>query len=112
MLTQKGIGLDTFNTLPMHKAEYLLYQCCSSVTWSHNVARQRPYLDRDDLLDCAEDELSAISDQDIDRVFGENTRARGATVLPHLMARRAEIAQMNRRRIDDLLGPIGGYPIW
>ncbi|WP_018179732.1 2-oxo-4-hydroxy-4-carboxy-5-ureidoimidazoline decarboxylase [Jongsikchunia kroppenstedtii] len=112
MLTRKGIGLEAFNTLSMRKAEYLLYQCCSSVTWCHSVALQRPYTDRDDLLDYAENELSAMSDQDVDRVFTENTRSRGATVQPHVLARRAEIALMNRRRIEALLGPVDGYPIW
>jgi len=112
MLTRQGIGLEGFNDLPMRKAEYLLYQCCSSVTWSHSVALQRPYIDRKDLLDYAEMELSAMSDEDIDRVFSENTRTRGATVQPHLMVRRAEIALMNRRRIEALLGPVDGYPSW
>jgi hypothetical protein len=45
-------------------------------------------------------------------VFSENTRARGATVQPHLMVRRAEIARMNRQRLEALLGPVDGYPIW
>jgi hypothetical protein len=65
MLTRKGIGLEGFNTLSMRKAEYLLYQCCSSVSWCHSVALQRPYIDRTDLLDYAENELSAMSDQDM-----------------------------------------------
>lgn len=65
----QGIGLEAFNELPDQKAVHALYECCNSVTLACDLARGRPYADRDELFRRADDLLFSLSDDSIDAIL-------------------------------------------
>ncbi|HZA11980.1 2-oxo-4-hydroxy-4-carboxy-5-ureidoimidazoline decarboxylase [Mycobacterium sp.] len=69
MLMHQGIGLDAFNELPPQKAMHALYECCNSVVLAHDIARGRPYRDRDALFRRADALLFALSEDMIDHIL-------------------------------------------
>ena len=50
VLLHQGIGLEAFNELPTKKAVHALYECCNSVVLARDLARERPYPDRNALF--------------------------------------------------------------
>lgn len=65
----QGLGLATFNQLPIRKALHALYECCSSVTMASDLAKLRPYPDRDTLFRRADALLFALSENSIDDIL-------------------------------------------
>ncbi|WP_433197937.1 2-oxo-4-hydroxy-4-carboxy-5-ureidoimidazoline decarboxylase [Nocardia sp. CA-107356] len=104
MLMHQGIGLDHFNAMTRGHAVHALFEVCSNVTWAATLADARPYADRDALLATADVELLALSQSDLDRALD-------GVVHEHVSQRSmTELARVVRDRIDQLLGPTGGYP--
>ena len=66
MFLHQSIGLDLFNELPTRKAVHALYECCNSVALSCELARSRPYANRDQLFRRADALLFAASEEAID----------------------------------------------
>ena len=65
----QGLGLDTFNELPTRKAVHALYECCNSVTMSGDLAKARPYADRNSLFRKADALLFSLSEASIDDIL-------------------------------------------
>lgn len=65
----QGLGLDAFNELPARKAVHALYECCNSVTMSGDLAKARPYPDRNALFRKADALLFALSEDSIDDIL-------------------------------------------
>ena len=86
----QGMGLTTYNTLPMRRAVHAVYECCGSVPLAADLARGRPYADHDALFRRAEALLSDIGEP----------------------AARDELTRCGRARLARMLGPEGGYDNW
>ena len=69
MLLHQGIGLDAFNKMPMRRAVHALYECCYSVPMAAELARARPYADRDALFRHADELLFALAEPSIDSIL-------------------------------------------
>lgn len=69
VLLHQGLGLDAFNHLPARRALHALFECCNSVTMAGDLARGRPYPDRDDLYRRADALLFALSEESIDDIL-------------------------------------------
>ncbi|MGH3677814.1 MAG: 2-oxo-4-hydroxy-4-carboxy-5-ureidoimidazoline decarboxylase [Mycobacterium sp.] len=69
MLMHQGIGLDTFNDLPMRRAVHALYECCYSVPLAADLARGRLYDDHDALFRQAGRLLFGLSENSIDSIL-------------------------------------------
>jgi 2-oxo-4-hydroxy-4-carboxy-5-ureidoimidazoline decarboxylase len=65
MLMHQGIGLDAFNDLPTAKAVHALYECCNSVPMAGDLARGRPYADRDQLFRRGDALLFALAESSV-----------------------------------------------
>jgi 2-oxo-4-hydroxy-4-carboxy-5-ureidoimidazoline decarboxylase len=69
VLLHQGIGLDTFNRMPPHKAMHALYECCNSVVLARDLADGRPYVSHDDLFRRADALLFALSESSVDTIL-------------------------------------------
>ena len=69
MLLHQGIGLEAFNELPTKKAVHALYECCNSVVLARDLARERPYPDRNALFRKADALLFSLSEQSVDDIL-------------------------------------------
>ena len=69
VLLHQGIGLDAFNELPTKKAVHALYECCNSVVLARDLARERPYPDRNALFRKADALLFSLSEQSVDDIL-------------------------------------------
>ncbi len=69
MLLHQCIGLDAFNEMPMRRAVHALYECCYSVPMAADLARARPYPDRDTLFRRADELLFALAEPSIDSIL-------------------------------------------
>lgn len=65
----QGIGLETFNALPMRRAVHAVYECCYSVALAADLARTRPYADHDELFRQADGSLFGLSEEAIDSIL-------------------------------------------
>jgi len=65
----QGIGFEAFNELPTQKAVHALYECCNSVTLARDLARSRPYADRNALFRRADALLFSLSEESIDDIL-------------------------------------------
>lgn len=87
----QGIGLDGFNKLPARCAVHAFYGVSGYVTMAAELAAVRPYASRAELFDRVEALLAELPADDVDR---------------------AELAATARTRLEELLGPEGGYQNW
>ncbi|OBK72666.1 2-oxo-4-hydroxy-4-carboxy-5-ureidoimidazoline decarboxylase [Mycobacterium sp. 1274761.0] len=69
MLLHQGIGLDVFNDMPIRRAVHALYECCYSVPLAADIARGRPYPDREALYRQADELLFGLSEASIDSIL-------------------------------------------
>lgn len=69
VLLHQGIGLEAFNELPTKKAVHALYECCNSVVLARDLARERPYPDRNALFRKADALLFSLSEQSVDDIL-------------------------------------------
>jgi 2-oxo-4-hydroxy-4-carboxy-5-ureidoimidazoline decarboxylase len=65
----QGIGLDTFNRMPPHKALHALYECCNSVVLARDLASGRPFNTHDELYRRADALLFALSESSVDTIL-------------------------------------------
>lgn len=65
----QGLGLEAFNELPTRKAVHALYECCNSVTMAGDLAKGRPYADRDALFRKADALLFSLSESSVDDIL-------------------------------------------
>lgn len=107
MLMHQGIGLDRFNSLTRSRAVHAMFECCCNVTWAAAMADGRPYADRAALLAKADMELLALSGADLDRALDVVAHETIPGREEHGVT---ELARITRARIEDLLGPEGGWP--
>jgi 2-oxo-4-hydroxy-4-carboxy-5-ureidoimidazoline decarboxylase len=108
VLLHRDIGLDTFNHMPDRRAVYALFECCHCVTMAGDLLKGRPYLDREQLFRRADELVDDLSDQLIEVIL--QAHRRDAERDPEAL--RMEIARCNRRRLELMLGPEGGYDNW
>jgi 2-oxo-4-hydroxy-4-carboxy--5-ureidoimidazoline (OHCU) decarboxylase len=69
VLMHQGLGLDAFNELPTRKALHALYECANSVRMAGDLAKGRPYADRDALYRKADSLLFSLSEESIDDIL-------------------------------------------
>jgi OHCU decarboxylase len=69
MLMHQCIGLDAYNAMPMRRAIHAVYECCYSVPLAADLARGRPYPDRDSLYRYADELLYALPEDSIDDIL-------------------------------------------
>lgn len=69
VLMHQGLGLDALNELPNRKALHALYECCNSVTMAGDLAKGRPFADRDALYRKADSLLFSLSEESIDDIL-------------------------------------------
>ena len=69
MLLHQGIGLASFNALPMRRAVHALYECFYSVPLAADLARARPFESHDALFRCADSLLFGLGEQSIDSIL-------------------------------------------
>ncbi|MCK0176925.1 2-oxo-4-hydroxy-4-carboxy-5-ureidoimidazoline decarboxylase [Mycolicibacterium sp. F2034L] len=69
MLMHQCVGLDAYNTMPLRRAVHAVYECCFSVPLAADLARTRPYLDRESLYRHADELLFALSEEAIDDIL-------------------------------------------
>ena len=105
----QGIGLDAFNALPERRAVHALYECCNSVALAGDLARRRPFVDHDALFRRADALLCELPDAAVDRILDDYPHV---TRRPRRVSSRAELARINRSRLERMLGPEGGYQNW
>lgn len=94
--------------MPDRRAVYALFECCHCVTMAGDLLKGRPYQDREQLFQRADELVADLSDQlieDILQAYPPNARRDLGVV-------RSEIARCNRRRLERMLGPEGGYNNW
>jgi 2-oxo-4-hydroxy-4-carboxy-5-ureidoimidazoline decarboxylase len=112
----QGIGRETFNEMPETKAVHALYECCASVTWARKVAEARPFTDHNELFQCADKELFALSEESVDEVLIAypplNDCPGSGKSHTERHAIRDELAKINRARLERMLGPEGGFQNW
>jgi len=129
VLLHQCVGLDSFNELPTRRAVHALFECCNSVTMAADLARGRPYADRDALFRRADGLLFALPEElfdDITEAYpGICGRPGGLSAVLEAIGGglhndaeterkilRNEIARLNRSRLERMLGPVGGYNNW
>jgi hypothetical protein len=103
----QGIGLEAFNAMPMRRAVYAVYECCYSVPVAADLARGRPYDDHDGLFRAADALLFGLSESSVESIlqdYPDIARPGSETA--------AELARINRTRLERMLGPEGGYDNW
>ena len=110
LLLHRDIGLDAFNHLPDRRAVQALYECCHCVTMAGDLVKARPYATRGDLLRRADELVADLSDQLIDVISQAYPATAAVCRDPDVV--RKEIARCNRRRLERMLGPEGGYNNW
>lgn len=69
VLLHQGIGLDAFNRMPTRRAVHALYECCNSVAMAGDLARARPYPDRNALFRTADTVLFALPEESVDEIL-------------------------------------------
>ena len=129
VLLHQCVGLDAFNELPTRRAVHALFECCNSVTMAADLARGRPYADRDTLFRRTDALLFALPDELFDDILEAYPGICGwpgglSAVLEAIggglhndaeterKILRNEIARLNRSRLERMLGPEGGYNNW
>lgn len=65
----QGIGLESFNAMPMRRAVHAVYECCYSVPLSADLARGRPYDNHDELFRAADTLLFGLAEDSIDSIL-------------------------------------------
>ncbi len=129
VLLHQCVGLDAFNELPTRRAVHALFECCNSVTMATDLARARPYADRDTLFRRADALLFGMPDELFDDILeaypGICCWPGGLSAMLEVIGGglhndaeterkilRNEIARLNRSRLERMLGPEGGYDNW
>ncbi|MBO0680749.1 2-oxo-4-hydroxy-4-carboxy-5-ureidoimidazoline decarboxylase [Mycolicibacterium sp. S2-37] len=69
MLMHQCVGLDAYNTMPLRRAVHAVYECCYSVPLAADLARARPYADREDFYRHADELLYTLSEESIDDIL-------------------------------------------
>ncbi|GAB39243.1 MULTISPECIES: 2-oxo-4-hydroxy-4-carboxy-5-ureidoimidazoline decarboxylase [Gordonia] len=67
-------GLPSFNELSERQAIGTLYECCSSSIWALRVAKARPFVDDDALLEYADLILAELTESDLDEALSGHPR--------------------------------------
>lgn len=67
-------GLPSFNELTERQAISTLYECCSSAIWALRVARARPFVDGEALLEYADLILAELTEADLDEALSGHPR--------------------------------------
>lgn len=67
-------GLPSFNELSERAAIAALYECCSSSIWALRVAKARPFVDDDALLEYADLILAELTEADLDEALAGHPR--------------------------------------
>jgi 2-oxo-4-hydroxy-4-carboxy-5-ureidoimidazoline decarboxylase len=67
-------GLASFNELSERQAIGTLYDCCSSSIWALRVARARPFVDDEALLEYADLILAELTEADLDEALAGHPR--------------------------------------
>lgn len=111
VLLHQAIGIDAFNRLPTRRAIHALFECCNSVPMAVGLARGRPYPDYDALFCKADALLFALSDESFDDIL-QAYPGLGRPGVTQLLVGRTQIAELNRSRLERMLGPEGGYNNW
>jgi OHCU decarboxylase len=65
----QGIGLESFNSMPMRRAVHAIYECCCSVPLAADLARGRAYGNHDALFRTADALLFGLSEESIDSIL-------------------------------------------
>jgi OHCU decarboxylase len=65
----QGVGLDTFNAMPMRRAVHAVYECCFSVPLAADLARGRAYGSHDELFRATDALLFGLSEGSIDSIL-------------------------------------------
>ncbi len=124
MLLHQGIGLDAFDAMPMRRAVHALFECCLSVPLAADLARARPFESHDNLFRCADRLIFGLSDESVDSILqaypGYGAADMRAAMTDRLLndheterkAVRNELARISRARLEQMLGPEGGYNNW
>ncbi|WP_083654475.1 2-oxo-4-hydroxy-4-carboxy-5-ureidoimidazoline decarboxylase [Mycobacterium sp. GA-1841] len=111
MLMHQGVGLEAYNALPLRRAVHAVYECCYSVVLATDLAGGRPYADHDALLRRADALLFSLGEVSIDRLLQAYPHM--AECPPGAVSMvRAELARINRARLERMLGPEGGFYNW
>lgn len=69
MLMHQGLGLEAFNAMPQRRAVHAVYECCCSVSMAADLARGRPYENREALFREADALLFALGEASIDAIL-------------------------------------------
>lgn len=69
VLMHQGMGLDTFNAMPMRRAVHAVYECCYSVPLAADVARGRRYDSHEALFRNADTLLFALAEDSVDSIL-------------------------------------------
>ena len=124
MLLHQGIGLDAFDAMPMRRAVHALFECCFSVPLAADLARARPFDSRDSLFRCADRLIFELSEESVDSILQAYPGYRAEDILAAMNDRplndqeterkvaRNELARISRIRLEQMLGPEGGYNNW
>lgn len=123
MLLHQGIGLESFNALPMRRAVHAVFECCYSVPLAADLARARPFDTHDRLFRFADTLLFGLSEESVDSILqahpnvgrrpgSENSQAEQCAITDERHEVMAELARINRTRLERMLGPEGGYDNW
>lgn len=67
-------GLPSFNELSERQAISTLYECCSSSIWALRVAKARPFVDDEALLEYADLILAELTETDLDEALSGHPR--------------------------------------
>ena len=67
-------GLPSFNELSELRAISTLYECCSSSIWALRVAKARPFVDDEALLEYADLILAELTESDLDEALSGHPR--------------------------------------
>ncbi|MGV9673512.1 2-oxo-4-hydroxy-4-carboxy-5-ureidoimidazoline decarboxylase [Gordonia sp. NPDC003504] len=67
-------GLPSFNDLSERQAIGTLYECCSSSIWALRVAKARPFIDDEALLEYADLILAELTEADLDEALAGHPR--------------------------------------
>lgn len=107
------LGLGAFNGLPYRRALHALYECCNSVPMATELVRGRPYPSRSALFRRADAVLFELPEDGLEEILQAYPRLDSRPgSAGYLTLTRAEIALLNRSRLERMLGPEGGYDNW
>ena len=67
-------GLPSFNELSELRSISTLYECCSSSIWALRVAKARPFVDDEALLEYADLILAELTESDLDEALSGHPR--------------------------------------